>query len=311
MKRIGIILFSIKLNSTSKKYDMAVIMVTGSKGQLGNEILGISKKYIGHKFLFSDLDTLDLTKRPEVEKYIRNNKPEWIINCAAYNFVDKAESEEAEAFRINDEAVRNISLTVRDSECRLIHFSSDFVFDGNSEKPYSEYSVARPLSAYGRSKLAGEKSALLHPGTMVIRTSWLYSKFGNNFVKSILGLSEAREMLDVVNDQEGSPTWAADLANAVMTIIFSVNYQHKAFNTGIYHYSNGGSCTRAEFASEIVELSGNNCNIRGVSTAEYGNIAQRPRYSVLNSKKIIDNYGLEIPYWKDSLKKCMKEIKNK
>jgi len=209
---------------------------------------------------------------------------------------------------INGLGVKNIVSVIRDTSCRLIHISSDYVFDGNSSVPYRETDKANPLSAYGKSKFEGEKYALLHPFSMVIRTSWLYSSYGHNFVKTILKLSKEKDILRVVNDQTGTPTYAADLAHAILQILKDVNYQQIAFNAGIYHYSNEGSCTWYEFAKAIVEDAGIKVKIDPVTSAEFASAAARPGYSVLSKVKITENYRLAVPHWRTSLKKCINII---
>jgi dTDP-4-dehydrorhamnose reductase len=289
---------------------MAIILITGAKGQLGNELKIVSRKYFGYDFLFTDVDTLDITDPEKTSEFIRKSRPDWIINCAAYNQVDKAESDYETALLVNGIAVKNISAALKDSTCRLIHISSDYVFDGNSNVPYAEYSVANPNSAYGRSKLEGEKAALLHHGSMVIRTSWLYSSFGKNFVKTMLRLGAEKDSINVVSDQTGNPTYAADLAEAILNIVSGVNRQQIAFNAGIYHYSNEGECSWFEFARAIMEEAGLNCTILPVLTIDYPADAKRPVYSAMNKTKIKDNYSLKIPVWRTSLKKCLKIINN-
>jgi dTDP-4-dehydrorhamnose reductase len=289
---------------------MAVILITGAKGQLGNELKIGSRKYFGYDFLFKDIDTLDITDPDKTSEFIRQVRPDWIINCAAYNQVDKAESEFETALLVNGIAVKNISTALKDSTCRFIHISSDYVFDGNSNVPYAENSPPNPLSAYGRSKLEGEKAALLHHGSMVIRTSWLYSSFGKNFVKTMLRLGEERDSISVVSDQKGNPTYARDLSEAILNIVSGVTRQQIAFNAGIYHYSNEGECSWFEFAKAIMEEAGLNCTILPILTKDYPADAKRPAYSALNKTKIKDNYSLRIPEWRSSLKKCLKIIKN-
>jgi dTDP-4-dehydrorhamnose reductase len=287
---------------------MSVVLITGAKGQLGNELKVISKKYFGYEFIFTDADTLDLTDQDALVEFIRKKRPAWIINCAAYNFVDKAEKDFETALLINGTAVKNIATAIRDSVSRFIHISSDYVFDGTAVVPYSEHSIPNPQTAYGRSKLEGEKNALIHPGTMVIRTSWLYSSFGNNFVKTIMKLAAEKESLQVVKDQIGTPTYAADLAEVIMHIIAGVIRHQFAFNSGIYNYSNEGSCSWYEFATAIVEEAKLNCRIDPILTKDWPAAAPRPAYSVLNKSKIIENYKLTIPQWRDSLKKCIHVI---
>jgi len=288
---------------------MAIILITGAQGQLGNELKVVSKNYYGYDFIFTDIDTLDITSNEQTSEFIKKSKPDWIINCAAYNLVDKAESEPNQALLINGVAVKNITEVIRGSECRLIHVSTDYVYDGQSNVPYNEYSNANPLSAYGRSKLEGEKYALLHQGSMIIRTSWLYSSFGNNFVKTILRYGAEKESLKVVYDQTGSPTYAADLAEAIMSIISGVIRNRIAMNSGIYNYSNEGVCTWYDFACEIIKEGGLTCGVYPVLTKDYKQVAQRPAYSVMDKSKIKENYGLSIPHWRTSLIKCMKLLK--
>jgi dTDP-4-dehydrorhamnose reductase len=288
---------------------MAIILITGAKGQLGNELKVVSQNYYGYDFVFTDIETLDLTSHEQTSEFIKKSKPDWIINCAAYNLVDKAETEPDQALLINGTAVKNITEVIRGSECRFIHISSDYIYDGQSNVPYNENVPANPLSAYGRSKLAGEKYALLHQGSMIIRTSWLYSSFGNNFVKTILRQAVEKESLKVVFDQTGTPTYAADLAEAVMNIISGVIRNRIAMNSGIYNYSDEGACTWYDFACEIIKEAGLNCKVYPVLTRDYKQVAHRPSYSVMDKSKIKENYGLLIPHWRSSLIKCMKLLK--
>lgn len=288
---------------------MAIILITGASGQLGNELKVVSKNFYGYDFIFTDIDILDITSQDRTSEFIKKVNPDWIINCAAYNLVDKAENEPDLALLINGKAVKNITEVIRGSECKFIHLSSDYVYDGKSNVPYNENIQANPLSAYGRSKLEGEKYALLHQGSMIIRTSWLYSSFGNNFVKTILRRASENGSLKVVSDQTGTPTYAADLAEAIMSIISGVIRNQIALNSGIYNYSNEGVCTWYDFASEIVKEAGLTCNIYPVLTKDYKQTAQRPVYSVMDKSKIKDNYGLSIPHWRTSLVKCMKLLK--
>jgi dTDP-4-dehydrorhamnose reductase len=288
---------------------MAQILITGANGQLGNELRTVSKNYYGYDFVFTDLETLDISNQQQTEEYIRKSRPDWIINCAAYNLVDKAESEPEAALLINGTAVKNITEVISGTECKFIHISTDYVYEGNSNTPYTENTPASPLSAYGRSKLAGEKHALLHSGSMIIRTSWLYSSFGNNFVKTILRHAKEKESLRVVVDQTGTPTYAADLAAAIMNIVSGVIRNQFVLNSGIYNYSNEGVCSWFDFATEIVRLAGLNCKINPVLTKEYQQAAKRPVYSVMDKTRIRESYNLEIPYWRESLEKCMKLLK--
>jgi dTDP-4-dehydrorhamnose reductase len=285
---------------------MAVILITGAGGQLGNELKVASKSFWGYDFIFTDIDNLDIANPVQTKDFIKAAGPDWIINCAAYNLVDKAESEPDAAMAINGLAVKNIADVIQGSDCRFIHISSDYVYDGKHNVPYNEDIPANPLSAYGKSKLAGERYALMHPGTMVIRTSWLYSSFGNNFVKTIMRHASEKESLRVVFDQTGSPTYAADLAEAIMFIIAGVIRNHFAMYAGIYNYSNEGVCTWYDFAKEIITEARLACKINPVLTKDYTQPAERPAYSVMDKNKIKENYGLIIPHWRSSLKLCMK-----
>jgi dTDP-4-dehydrorhamnose reductase len=285
---------------------MAVILVTGASGQLGSELKISSKNYLGYEFIFTDLDKLDITDEIAVNNFVKLNNPDWIINCAAYNLVDKAESDYENAVRINGLAVKNLAESIKGTESKLIHISTDYVFDGTSNIPYDENSVVNPQSAYGRSKLEGERFALLHNGTMLIRTSWLYSSFGNNFVKTILRHGKEKESLKVVFDQVGTPTYAADLADAILLVISKVIRNQIAFNAGIYHYSNEGVCSWYDFATEIIQESRLKCKVNPILTKDFPSATKRPFYSVLDKSKIKENYGIEIPHWRISLKKCLR-----
>jgi len=285
---------------------MAVILITGSDGQLGNELKLSSKNYSGYEFVFTDIDTLDVTDREALNETIKRTEPDWIINCVAYNFVDKAETDQENAFRINSVAPGNIAEAIKGTDGKLIHVSTDYVFDGSSAFPYNESSVTNPQSAYGRSKLKGEKNALRHPYTMIIRTAWLYSSFGNNFLKTILRLSSEKESLPVVFDQTGTPTYAADLADAILTIISKVIRNQSVFTAGIYHFSNEGVCSWYDFATEIVNEKGSKCRIIPILSKDFHSVAKRPAYSVLDKSKIKETYGLEIPHWREGLQRCMK-----
>ena len=287
---------------------MAILLITGADGQLGSELKLASKNYYGYDFIFTDIDTLDITDREKTKAFIKNSAPDWIINCAAYNQVDKAENENDKAMLVNATAVNNIRDAVRGTECRLIHFSSDYVFNGSSNIPYNEYSDTDPVNAYGRSKLAGEKAALSHHSAVIIRTSWLYSSHGANFVKTILNKAKKEGSVSVVFDQVGTPTWSGDLAEAIMQIVAGVIRNQMAFSPGIYHYSNEGVCSWYDFAEAIIHEAGLACRVLPILTKHYPATAKRPSYSVLDKSKIKENYGLEIPHWRSSLKRCIKSL---
>jgi dTDP-4-dehydrorhamnose reductase len=279
------------------------ILVTGGNGQLGSELKVLSENFDA-EFFFTDREELDITNADAVNEFIISTKPDFVINGAAYTAVDKAESDKETAFLINANAVGNIAAACISYNSKLIQVSTDFVFDGTKSTPYKEADATNPLSVYGKSKLQGEQLCLQNnPNAIIIRTSWLYSSFGNNFVKTMLRLSSERKELKVIFDQTGTPTYARDLAQAILHVI-----RHEKVNTasGIFHYSNEGECSWFDFAKETIELSGNNCKVVPIETFEYPTPAVRPRYSVLSKTKIIETFGLKIPYWKVSLKECTK-----
>ena len=278
------------------------ILVTGANGQLGSEIKFLSSKYNQYKWIFTDQDELDLSDLKNLESNISKISPSLIINCAAYTSVDKAESDIKLSNILNFKAVDLISKWSSLNGKKLIHISTDYVFDGTSKIPLDEKSSTSPINVYGLTKLRGEKVCLKNdPNSIIIRTSWVYSSFGNNFVKTMCNLMEKRDLLKIINDQKGSPTYAADLADTIMKII-----NHKKWISGLYHYSNEGEITWFEFANSIKEINNYNVKIEGVFTDEYPTPAKRPKYSLLDKKKIKETFNLEIPFYKDSLEKCLK-----
>ena len=287
---------------------MAVILVTGASGQLGSEIKAASRNYSGYEFIFTDADNLDITDSIAVNDFISGNQPDWIINCAAYNFVDRAENDSENAIRINATAVKNLAESIRGTETRLIHVSTDYVFDGTSNTPFNENSAVNPQSVYGKSKLEGEKFALLHNGTMVIRTSWLYSAFGNNFMKTMLRLGKEKGSVNVVFDQVGTPTFAGDLAEAMLYIVSRVIRNQIAFVAGTFQYSNEGVCSWYDFATEIFLEAGLKCKVNPILSKDFSSTVKRPSFSVLDKSKIKEDYGLEIPHWRKSLLKCLEKM---
>jgi dTDP-4-dehydrorhamnose reductase len=287
---------------------MTTILVTGSNGQLGNEIRERSARYSGYSFVFTDVSELDITDAAATTAFIHELSPSWIINCAAYTAVDRAEDEEERATMINGSGVDNLVNALTGTDCRLIHISTDSVFDGNRPIPYSEEDEPSPASAYGRSKLAGEKAAMRWPNTIIIRTSWLYSSYGGNFVKTILGKAGSSESISVVFDQAGSPTYAADLASAVLDIISGVIQNRHLFVPGIFNYSNEGVCSWYDVATEIVSAAGSQCKVIPVRSSEYPSKVNRPAYSVLDKSKITEYYNLTIPHWRTSLNNCISKI---
>ncbi|MDR0413676.1 MAG: dTDP-4-dehydrorhamnose reductase [Dysgonamonadaceae bacterium] len=282
------------------------ILVTGAKGQLGCELNELYAQYPGFNFISTDIDSLDLTKKEDVRRCLDGNRVDYVINCAAYTAVDKAEDDVELCYQINRDAVRNLAEAAA-GKAKIIHISTDYVFDGTAGVPYKETVATRPQSVYGKSKEEGERVLMmLAPGSsIIIRTAWLYSPFGNNFVKTMIRLGKERESLNVVNDQAGSPTCAADLAKAILDIIAFCE-ETQSFAPGIYHYSNEGTTTWFDFTKEIFRLAGiKNCRVNPVPASEYPTKATRPMYSVLDKTKIKKTFALSIPEWDDSLKKCL------
>jgi dTDP-4-dehydrorhamnose reductase len=286
---------------------MKKLLITGSKGQLGSEINKIQSQFPQFQFIFNDIDDLDIIDFKSLKKYLISNPVDYLVNCAAYTAVDKAESEPEIARLVNTIGPQNLAVLSFEMGFRLIHISTDFVFDGNSKRPYLEDDIPNPLSVYGKSKLEGEK--LVWENTkdyVIIRTSWLYSAFGNNFVKTMMRYGRERGLLKVVNDQFGSPTWAADLAGVILKI---VKYsEENGFNPGIYHYSNEGAISWFDFAKEIINKAKINCEVIPIPTTAYPTPATRPSYSIMDKNKVKKTYELYIPFWMDSLASCLKEI---
>lgn len=280
------------------------ILVTGSNGQLGSEIQELSSHY-PYTFYFTRKDDLDITNEKAIEEFIIKNNITAIINCAAYTAVDKAESETDLANKINHQAVFYLASIAKEKNLKLIHISTDYVFDGTNCKPYLETDSTNPQSVYGKTKLDGEKALqIMNPtNSIIIRTSWVYSSYGNNFVKTMLRLGRERESLGVIYDQVGSPTYAKDLAKTILDILPNINNTQ----TEIYNYSNEGVCSWYDFAKEIMNLAKLTCKINPIETSQYPTPAQRPHYSLLNKSKIKNDYNIDIPYWKDSLEYCLKK----
>lgn len=281
---------------------MANILVTGANGQLGSELRKIGFTALDELF-FTDVAELDITDYSAIECFVKENEIDTIINCAAYTAVDKAEDEPELAEKINTQAAANLAKAASKGDCLLIHISTDYVFDGTGSEPYTEKSRPCPVSVYGKTKLAGEQ-AILKSGCfhMIIRTAWLYSTFGNNFVKTILRVAGERPELNVVSDQVGSPTYAEDLARAIVAIM---DNEERIEHQGIYHFSNEGVCSWYDFATEIVRLGGKACKVNPVTTAEYPTKTKRPAYSVLDKSKIKQTFGIEIPDWKNALERMI------
>jgi dTDP-4-dehydrorhamnose reductase len=282
------------------------ILIIGANGQLGSEIRELSGQYKDLNFTFTDIGELDITHYAALEKFFAKNKFSTFINCSAYTAVDKAETEKDQALLINATAVKYLAEFAAKQNALFVHVSTDYVFDGRSCKPYTESDLTNPKSIYGKSKLDGEVEVIFNSQkAIVIRTSWLYSSYGSNFVKTIMKVAKEKGTVNVVSDQVGSPTYARDLAKAILDIV----PDYKASNKfEIFNYSNEGVASWYDFAKEITELAGIKCSINPIETKDYPTAATRPPYSVLSKSKIRKAFNLNIPYWKDSLKECIKKI---
>jgi dTDP-4-dehydrorhamnose reductase len=278
------------------------ILVTGANGQLGSELKELSSHYSQFEWVFADRSVLDLSNLESISKVLETIQPQIIINCAAYTAVDRAETETELADILNHQAVGVMAQWSANHDCRLVHVSTDYVFDGNSNVALTEEAPTGPINVYGQTKLAGEQACLReNPNAIVVRTSWVYSRFGNNFVKTMARLMQERESLNVVNDQIGSPTYAADLAQAILTIV-----THTRWQAGIYHFSNEGEISWYEFALAIQEIGGFDCALSGIPSSDYPTPAQRPHYSLLDKSKITTTFGVVVPGYRESLERCMK-----
>lgn len=285
---------------------MKKIVVTGAKGQLGSELNVLSKKYSQFEWIFTDWQELDLCDLENLKQNISNYNPQIIINCAAHTAVDKAQTEMELSDVLNHQSIGIIAKWSQENDCQLIHISTDYVFDGNSSIALTEEALTNPINVYGVTKLAGEKACLQqNPNAIIIRTSWVYSSFGNNFVKTMSRLMQERDSLNVVNDQVGSPTYAADLAQAIMTIITHPNWE-----AGIYNFSNEGEISWYEFALVIQEIGGFECKISGIASSNYPTPAKRPMFSLLDKSKIKNTFGVKVSDYKESLNECMKLLDN-
>ena len=283
---------------------MGNILVTGVNGQVGSEI----KEIVQHEanFYFTDRDSLDITSKKVLEFFIDSNHIDTIINCAAYTAVDSAEEDSENADKVNHVAVRHLAQLAKEKEIKLVHISTDYVFDGKNYRPYIESDKGNPNSVYGQTKLDGETALLdINPkNAIIIRTSWVYSSYGANFVKTMLRLGKERDSLSVIFDQVGTPTYAKDLAMAILEIIPKIENE----KVEIYHYSNEGVLSWYDFAKEIMRMAKLQCSIKPIETKEYPTPAIRPHYCLLNKAKIKKTFGLTIPYWKDSLDECLKKM---
>ncbi|MCT7481743.1 dTDP-4-dehydrorhamnose reductase [Aliarcobacter cryaerophilus] len=289
-------------NSLTTTYN---ILVTGSMGQLGSEIKELSSNY-NYNFFFTTRDDIDITSKDSIKEFCQTNSINVIINCAAYTAVDKAESDMENADLVNRKAVKKLSIVAKELNIKLIHISTDYVFDGKNFKPYVEEFQTNPQSVYGKTKLDGENELLdINPlNSIIIRTSWVYSYYGNNFVKTMLRLGKEKEELGVIFDQVGTPTYAAHLAKTILDIVPQIENS----KVEIYNYSNEGVLSWYDFAKEIMKMAKLNCKIKAIETYQYPTPAKRPHFSLLNKSKIKSKFNLEIPYWKDGLDDCLKRL---
>ena len=283
---------------------MINVLLTGCDGQLGSEIKGLSTSFEEFNFFFTNKSKLDITDLNAVKNFVLLNKIKIIINCAAYTMVENAQFESQLAEMVNHYAVANLAEVSKKNNIKLVHISTDYVFDGNTNKPYTEICQTNPLSIYGQTKLDGELSIIkINPSnSLIIRTSWLYSNFGNNFVKKIISLSKTKNEIKVVNDQFGSPTYAYDLAKTILTILPKINNKF----VEIYHYSNNGFCSWFDFAKEISILKKIKISIIPVKYSDFHYSVNRPVFSALENNKIKSSFDIQIPFWKDSLRILLK-----
>lgn len=283
------------------------ILVTGANGQLGNEMRAMSLQS-EDKYVFTDVAELDITDAQSIRTLVEKEKINIIVNCAAYTNVDKAEEDKQTANLINNVAVGNLAIAAKSVNATLIHVSTDYVFNGESNVPYTECDMTEPTGVYGKTKLAGE-NAITDSGCnyIILRTAWLYSVWGNNFVKTMLKLTGEKDSLNVIFDQIGTPTYAEDLAKAIVWIID----RNMTDQTGIYHFTNEGVCSWYDFTVAIGDIGGNHCNIRPIHSDEYPSKVKRPHYSVLDKVKFRETFGYQIPHWRESLEKCINQLNNK
>ena len=284
---------------------MLNILVTGVNGQVGSELKELSKKY-NHNFFFTDKKSLDITNKEAIQKFTALNKINTIINAAAYTAVDKAESDMDTANLVNHIALQHLATISKEKNIKLIHISTDYVFDGKYYMPYTEDNVVNPNGVYGKTKLDGENAMIkINPqNSIIIRTSWVYSSFGANFVKTMLRLGKDEEQLGVIFDQVGTPTYARDLAKVILDILEKIENK----KVQIYHYSNEGVLSWYDFAKEIMRMAKLECKIEPIESKDFATLATRPHYSLLNKSKIKKEFNLSIPFWKDSLDECLRKI---
>ena len=282
------------------------IAVFGANGQLGRTIRDMADNYPQHQFFFTDIDTLDITQYNEIADFVCNNYPKVFINCAAYTAVDSAEKDKKIAKEVNADAVGNLARIAAEHNIFLVHISTDYIYDGTQYKPYKETGNVHPLSMYAKTKWKGEVAVTKSLcRSVIIRTSWLYSEYGMNFVKTMLRLGREQELINVVFDQIGTPTYARDLAKTIMLII---SQREKILTTETFHYSNEGVASWYDFAVEIMQLGKRACKVLPINTLPNQTPAKRPMYAVLDKQKIKQTFNIEIPHWKEGLRRCIANL---
>lgn len=285
---------------------MTTILITGSKGQLGNEMQQAAVRFPAFNYIYTDVAELDICDKSALDAFVKANNVNVIVNCAAYTAVDKAEDDVELCYKINRDAVRNIAEVASDNKVKVVHVSTDYVFDGTNYLPYTEDMPVCPATVYGKSKLEGEQALLENcKESVILRTAWLYSSFGNNFVKTMMKLGTERDSLGVIFDQVGTPTYAADLADAILQLL-----SNETFVPGIYHFSDEGVCSWYDFTKTIHRMANITCDVKPIETKDYPARTPRPHFSVLNKGKIKSTYGISIPHWEVSLEKCVQLIHN-
>ena len=285
---------------------MTTILITGSNGQLGNEMQQAAVRFPDFNYIYTDVAELDICDKGALDAFVKANNVNVIVNCAAYTAVDKAEDDVELCYKINRDAVRNIAEVATENKVKVVHVSTDYVFDGTNYLPYTEDMPVCPATVYGKSKLEGEQALLENcKESVILRTAWLYSSFGNNFVKTMMKLGTERDSLGVIFDQVGTPTYAADLADAILQLL-----SNKTFVPGIYHFSDEGVCSWYDFTKTIHRMANITCDVKPIETKDYPARTPRPHFSVLNKGKIKSTYGISIPHWEVSLEKCIQLLQN-
>ena len=285
---------------------MTTILITGSNGQLGNEMQQAAVRFPDFNYIYTDVAELDICDKGALDAFVKANNVNVIVNCAAYTAVDKAEDDVELCYKINRDAVRNIAEVATENKVKVVHVSTDYVFDGTNYLPYTEDMPVCPATVYGKSKLEGEQALLENcKESVILRTAWLYSSFGNNFVKTMIKLGTERDSLGVIFDQVGTPTYAADLADAILQLL-----SNKTFVPGIYHFSDEGVCSWYDFTKTIHRMANITCDVKPIETKDYPARTPRPHFSVLNKGKIKSTYGISIPHWEVSLEKCIGLLHN-